>query len=71
MRDYFNQFGEVLECTVMRDPTTQRSRGFAFLTMKDNESVDRIVSQSDHNLDGKRVRLLYKYAWANHLVFKN
>lgn len=55
LRQYFSQFGEVLDCTIMRDPTTQRSRGFAFLTMKENSDIDKIVSQSDHHLDGKRI----------------
>ncbi|KAG2236845.1 hypothetical protein INT48_002658 [Thamnidium elegans] len=45
---------DVLDCTVMRDPTTQRSRGFGFLTMKENSDIDKIVSQADHHLDGKR-----------------
>ncbi|OCT92365.1 hypothetical protein XELAEV_18015424mg [Xenopus laevis] len=26
LRDYFNKFGEIRECMVMRDPTTKRSR---------------------------------------------
>ncbi|CAO3651571.1 unnamed protein product [Mucor hiemalis] len=55
LRQYFSQFGEVLDCTIMRDPTTQRSRGFAFLTMKENADIDKIVSQADHQLDGKRI----------------
>ncbi|OBZ89585.1 hypothetical protein A0J61_02367 [Choanephora cucurbitarum] len=55
LRDYFSQFGQVIECTVMRDPLTQRSRGFGFLTMKENAEVDKIVSQDHHYLDGKRI----------------
>ncbi|KAI8641178.1 hypothetical protein BD408DRAFT_418525 [Parasitella parasitica] len=55
LRQYFSQFGEVLDCVVMRDPTTHRSRGFGFLTMKDNSAIDKIVSQDHHNLDGKRI----------------
>ncbi|KAI8354169.1 hypothetical protein BD560DRAFT_407787 [Blakeslea trispora] len=55
LRDYFSQFGQVVECTVMRDPLTQRSRGFGFLTMKENADVDKIVSQDHHHLDGKRI----------------
>ncbi|KAI8985458.1 hypothetical protein BDB01DRAFT_842909 [Pilobolus umbonatus] len=51
---YFSQFGEVVECVVMRDPTTHRSRGFGFLTMKENSAIDKIVSQ-EHHLDGKRI----------------
>ncbi|KAI8070587.1 Interdomain Rrm packing contributes To Rna recognition in the Rna15, Hrp1, anchor Rna 3 [Gilbertella persicaria] len=55
LRDYFSQFGPVVECIVMRDPLTQRSRGFGFLTMKENADVDKIVSQEHHYLDGKRI----------------
>ncbi|KAI9245206.1 hypothetical protein EDC94DRAFT_530342 [Helicostylum pulchrum] len=55
LRQYFSKFGPVLDCTVMRDPTTQRSRGFGFLTMKENSDIDKIVSQADHQLDGKRI----------------
>ncbi|GAA5815861.1 hypothetical protein MFLAVUS_009377 [Mucor flavus] len=55
LRQYFSKFGPVLDCTVMRDPTTQRSRGFGFLTMKENSDIDKIVSQADHQLDGKKI----------------
>ncbi|KAL2110296.1 hypothetical protein VUR80DRAFT_1367 [Thermomyces stellatus] len=52
LRDYFSQFGEVLECTVMRDNNTGRSRGFGFLTFKDPKTVN-IVMVKEHFLDGK------------------
>lgn len=56
MRDYFSQFGEVIECTVMRDGATGRSRGFGFLTFKDPKTVN-IVMVKEHYLDGKIVSL--------------
>ncbi|KAM3490578.1 hypothetical protein MY3957_006122 [Beauveria namnaoensis] len=52
LRDYFSQFGEVVECTVMRDSNTGRSRGFGFLTFKDAKTVN-IVMVKEHYLDGK------------------
>ncbi|RSL47593.1 hypothetical protein CEP53_009877 [Fusarium sp. AF-6] len=52
LRDYFSQFGEVVECTVMRDSSTGRSRGFGFLTFKDAKTVN-IVMVKEHFLDGK------------------
>lgn len=52
LKDYFTQFGEVLECTVMRDGATGRSRGFGFLTFKDPKTVN-IVMVKEHHLDGK------------------
>ncbi len=60
LRDYFSQFGEVIECTVMRDSSTGRSRGFGFLTFKDPKTVN-IVMVKEHFLDGKIVSyLLYR-----------
>ncbi|MCJ1439102.1 hypothetical protein MMC27_008493 [Xylographa pallens] len=56
LKDYFSQFGEVHECTVMRDGATGRSRGFGFLTFKDARTVN-IVMVKEHYLDGKIVRL--------------
>lgn len=55
LRNYFSRFGEILECGVMRDNATGRSRGFAFLTFKDPKVVNVIMSK-EHYLDGKIVR---------------
>ncbi|THZ51545.1 RNA-binding domain-containing protein [Aureobasidium pullulans] len=52
MMEYFSQFGEVTECTVMRDGATGRSRGFGFLTFRDPKTVN-IVMVKEHQLDGK------------------
>lgn len=57
LREYFEQFGEVIECTVMRDSSTGRSRGFGFLTFKDAKTVN-IVMVKEHFLDGKIVSSL-------------
>lgn len=54
LRNYFSQFGEVLECTVMRDGATGRSRGFGFLTFKDPKVVNTVMVK-EHYLDGKIV----------------
>lgn len=56
LRDYFSQFGEVTECTVMRDGATGRSRGFGFLTFKDPKNVNTVMVK-EHYLDGKIVWL--------------
>ncbi|KAJ5750944.1 RNA-binding protein [Penicillium manginii] len=52
LREYFSQFGEVQECTVMRDSATQRSRGFGFLTFRDPKTVNTVMVK-EHYLDGK------------------
>jgi RNA recognition motif-containing protein len=59
LKEYFSQFGEVVECTVMRDGASGRSRGFGFLTFKDARTVN-IVMVKEHYLDGKIVCILRK-----------
>lgn len=55
LRDYFGKFGEVNECMVMRDPATKRARGFGFITFADPASVDKVLAQESHDLDGKKI----------------
>lgn len=54
LKNYFSQFGEVLDCTVMRDNVTGRSRGFGFLTFAEAKSVTAVLAK-EHFLDGKIV----------------
>ena len=54
LKDYFSQFGEVIDCQVMRDGATGRSRGFGFLTFKDPKTVNSVMVK-EHSLDGKLV----------------
>ncbi|KAF5376556.1 hypothetical protein D9757_008292 [Collybiopsis confluens] len=51
LRAYFEQYGEVDACTIMRDPSG-RSRCFAFLTFVDAASVNAVMVK-EHVLDGK------------------
>lgn len=53
LRAYFEQFGKVDACTIMRD-AVGRSRCFAFLTFEDPASVNAVMVK-EHVLDGKVV----------------
>lgn len=53
LKAYFEQFGQVVDCNIMRDPTG-RSRCFGFVTFADPLAVD-IVLQKTHILDKKQV----------------
>ncbi|KAL5232875.1 hypothetical protein ACI65C_000285, partial [Semiaphis heraclei] len=55
LREYFSKFGEITEVMVMKDPTTRRSRGFGFVTFADPSSVDKVLAQGSHELDGKKI----------------
>ncbi|KAL0948922.1 hypothetical protein HGRIS_009031 [Hohenbuehelia grisea] len=51
LREYFEQFGKVDACTIMRD-AAGRSRCFAFLTFEEPASVNAVMVR-EHVLDGK------------------
>ncbi|VDI12708.1 RNA-binding protein Musashi [Mytilus galloprovincialis] len=52
--NYFSQFGEVCDCVVMKNPQTGKSRGFGFVTFKDPNCVDTVLS-TQHSIDGRQV----------------
>uniref|UniRef100_A0A5S6QMP7 RRM domain-containing protein n=1 Tax=Trichuris muris TaxID=70415 RepID=A0A5S6QMP7_TRIMR len=53
--EYFGQFGQVTECVVMRDPNTKKARGFGFIRFADTSSVEKVLRQPSHELDGKKI----------------
>jgi len=55
LRNYFSKFGEIEECTIMRDTKTKLSRGFAFVTFFDPACIEKVLAISDHYLDGKKI----------------
>uniref|UniRef100_A0A6G3MFR7 RNA-binding protein Musashi homolog 1 (Trinotate prediction) n=1 Tax=Henneguya salminicola TaxID=69463 RepID=A0A6G3MFR7_HENSL len=55
LNTYFSQFGEVIDCILMMDTATKRSRGFGFVTYKDPSSVLRVLENGPHILDNKSI----------------
>ncbi|XP_078342978.1 heterogeneous nuclear ribonucleoprotein A0-like isoform X1 [Oculina patagonica] len=52
--EYFQTYGEVLECKVVKDQQGN-PRGFAFVSMADQAIVDSILDQKPHTIDGQTV----------------
>ncbi|XP_055905849.1 RNA-binding protein Musashi homolog Rbp6-like [Eupeodes corollae] len=55
LKEYFNMFGTVTDVLIMKDPVTQRSRGFGFITFQKPNSVDKVLKVPIHTLDGKKI----------------
>ncbi|KAF6200067.1 hypothetical protein GE061_006367 [Apolygus lucorum] len=55
LRQYFGMFGTVTDVLIMKDPITQRSRGFGFITFAEADTVEKVLKVPIHTLDGKKI----------------
>jgi len=51
----FSKYGEIVDSIVMKNPETGNSRGFGFVTYKENQSAETAVATGSHRVDGKIV----------------
>ncbi|KAL0740603.1 hypothetical protein Bca4012_082116 [Brassica carinata] len=54
LREYFSNYGEVSQVTVMREKATARPRGFGFVSFSDPAVIDRVL-QTKHHIDNRDV----------------
>ncbi|KAK9676343.1 hypothetical protein RND81_11G070700 [Saponaria officinalis] len=47
LSDFFSKFGPIREHQIMRDHSSNRSRGFGFITFDSEEAVDELLSQGN------------------------
>jgi RNA recognition motif-containing protein len=45
LRKHFSEYGEVTSVNVIIDKVTKRSRGFAFIEMKDNTAAEKAIRE--------------------------
>jgi len=45
LRKHFSEYGEVDSVNVIIDKVTNRSRGFAFVEMKDNQAAEKAIRE--------------------------
>ena len=55
MKEYFERFGEIKDCVVMKFRDTKRSRGFGFVTFSEASIVDDVQNARPHTIDGSKV----------------
>nr|XP_056717626.1 heterogeneous nuclear ribonucleoprotein A3 isoform X2 [Euleptes europaea] len=52
LREYFEKYGKIETIEVMEDRQSGKKRGFAFVTFDDHDTVDKIVVQKYHTING-------------------
>jgi heterogeneous nuclear ribonucleoprotein A1/A3 len=55
LREYFTQYGELVDCVVMKFRDTKRSRGFGFVTYATLEQVDECQKHRPHTIEDTKV----------------
>lgn len=53
LQRFFQRYGEVIDCVVMKNNESGRSRGFGFVTFSDPLNVNIVLQNGPHNLDGR------------------
>jgi RNA recognition motif-containing protein len=55
LHQYFQNFGELTDCVVIKNPTTKLSRCFGFVQFTTPPIADHVVESRPHIIDGKEI----------------
>lgn len=53
LKSFYEQWGDIVDVVVMKDPQTKRSRGFGFITYSKAFMVDDAQLNRPHKIDGR------------------
>ena len=72
-KDHFNQFGELVDCVVMTDPYTKKSRGFGFIEFSTADQVDACQNARPHIIGNcqnySKLNLIFSVKLSNYFFF--
>lgn len=58
LKEFFAEYGEVSSAKVIMDKFTQRSRGFAFVEMPNDEAAQKAIKELDGAMvDGRAIKV--------------
>ena len=55
LRSHFEKYGQLVDCVVMKESKTGKSRGFGFVTYSNSYMVDEMMKNRPHRLDGREL----------------
>ncbi|HVF97824.1 MAG TPA: RNA-binding protein [Flavisolibacter sp.] len=59
LREFFTPFGEVTSAKVIMDRDTNKSRGFGFVEMSDDEAAKKAIAELDGaTVDGRTIKAM-------------
>ena len=59
LREFFTSYGEVSSAKVIMDKMTNRSRGFGFVEMSDNEAAAKAIAELDGaTVEGRNIKVM-------------
>ncbi|KAJ7379415.1 hypothetical protein OS493_016652 [Desmophyllum pertusum] len=58
LEHYFKSYGPIERAKLVRDQLTGKSKGYGFVTFRNPKVVEKILSVTNHSIDGKAVRVL-------------
>ena len=58
LKKLFSSYGETEEVTVIKDKFSGRSKGFGFVTFKEDESAKKAISEmNDKEIEGRKLKV--------------
>ena len=58
LKKHFSQYGDVSSVNIIMDKVTNRSRGFAFVDMKDTKEAEKAIRELNGlNLDNRSIKV--------------
>lgn len=58
LKELFSSYGEIEEVTVVTDKFSGRSKGFGFVTFKDEEAAKKAISEmNDKEVEGRNLKV--------------
>ena len=58
LNELFSSYGEVEEATIIKDKYSGRSKGFGFVTFKDDEAAKKAISEmNEKEVEGRKIKV--------------